>query len=85
MHYGIDWFPDEDILGYIVLQESKPFIAHQVRDVVDSPCEQIVQANDFVPAAEQAIAEVTSQKTGSTGDNYSHNPPVRSRPPKSNV
>ena len=58
---------EEDKLRDILLDEFEPGIAAEMRDVVHAAGDEIVQANDFVPAREEQISQVRAKKSGGAG------------------
>jgi len=55
---------DEDVMGHIVMNERELRLPGQMGDIVRGPGQKIVQANDFVPVGEEAVAKVAADEPG---------------------
>ena len=63
---------DLEGIDHVVPQEFKARVGEQVDDVLLPAGEQIVEADDLVPVADEPVAEVTAQEAGAAGDEDSH-------------
>ena len=63
-----------DMLRYILLNKFEVAIIHQVLNIGNIACNEIIQANYGVPFGEQEITQVQADKTGTTGDKYIYCP-----------
>ena len=52
----------------VVSDEFEPRMTDQVRDIGFATGEEVVDANHFVPAFDQTIAQMASQESGTAGD-----------------
>ena len=52
--------------------EFEPGLSQQVGDIDLPAGEQVVDTNNLMTIRHQAIAEVTAQKSGSAGNQYTH-------------
>ena len=69
VHDGVDVAGDPDVVGDIGLHEGEPGVAEEVFDVPGVAGDEVVDGDDFVAACEQCVGNVTSQESGSAGDN----------------
>jgi hypothetical protein len=58
---------DLERVDHVVPQEFKPRIGQQMDDVLLPAGKQIVEADDLMAVADQAIAEVAAEKSGAAG------------------
>ena len=56
-------------LGNVLLDELEIGMASQVRNIVNTAGDEVVDANDSVATRQQQIRKVRPQETGRTGDN----------------
>ena len=58
----------EDVLRDVLPDEPQGVVPGQVRDVVDRPRQQIVDARDAVSLAEKGVAQMAAQEPRAAGD-----------------
>ena len=51
---------------------SKPWKSLEMQDVGAFAAEEVVQADDLVPVAQQPLAQMRSEKPSAAGNQYSH-------------
>ena len=63
----VDLPVDVDVLGHVVVEELEA-LAAQVRDVLQRPGVEVVDADDSEAVLDQVVAEVRAEETGAAGD-----------------
>jgi hypothetical protein len=59
---------DENIVSYVVLDETETLVASQVRDVVRGPCAQVVHRNNSMVIGQQPVTQMRTDKTRAAGN-----------------
>ena len=59
---------DIDRVDNVVADQFEPRVTEKVADIVLVSSEEVVEADDFVTAFDEAIAEMRTEKSGSAGD-----------------
>jgi hypothetical protein len=72
MEDGVDGSVEIDVLGHVVVDETKPLVSGQVADVADVPGDQVIEPDHLVPFGEEAVGEMAPQEPGGAGDDGSH-------------
>ena len=62
MHDGIHVIRDKDVLGHVVLVETESLMTEEVRNVIDTAGNKVVEADNLVSQCQQPLAQVASQK-----------------------
>ncbi len=78
MEDGIYLSLDKDIIGNIMLDKSEAGVSSQMGYVLRRSCDQVVQAQNFMPFRDEPIAKMTSNKARPSGDKNSHPLPSHS-------
>jgi len=58
---------DDDRLGDVVAEQLEAMVVEQVIDVAALPGEEVVEAQDLVPHAEQTLAQVRADEASAAG------------------
>ena len=63
------FFRQENEIGNVVFHESIILVAREMLDVREVPGHEIIDRDDLVTFAEQAVGQMRSEKASATGDN----------------
>ena len=63
----IDGAIEEDKFGNVLLDEFEVGVATEMGDVVDATGDEVVDADDFVTAGEEEVAEVGAEEASGAG------------------
>ena len=66
VHLELEW------VDHIMANEFEAGIPHKMLDVGLTPGEEIVEADDFMPLLDEAVAKMGAKKSGSAGDEDAH-------------
>ena len=67
----VNWFVKENEFRYILLDEFIGRIAAQMRDIIHAASDEIINADDLVPAGQQKVSQMGAEKTGRAGNDRS--------------
>jgi hypothetical protein len=71
MKDGVDRAGYVETFRDVLVDEAEPGVVHQVRDVLQRPGQEVVDAHDVTALAQELLAQVRPDEPGPAGD---HNP-----------
>jgi hypothetical protein len=77
MEHSIEWTGDIGVLGDIVPYELKAIVASEMRDVVRAAGDEVIQTDDRMAVAEEAIREMRAEESSGSSYENSHAAPPR--------